>query len=244
MSAFSALLRRELGALFATPLGWALSAAFLTVEGLLFWTLLQAFAGPDAPHGEVFRFLFGGSPWFWLGQAALVPLLTMRLVAEERRAGTLEALLTTPVSAAQVAVAKFLGAWAFYLFLWVPTLAYVAFLGAHLDLDPGPIAAGYLGVALVGAALVSVGLLASALAPGPVVAAAAAFAVIAALLSAGLLTPHLPAAAPWLDHFSLPAAMADFARGIVDTRRVVYPLALTTLCLFLTARALEARRLR
>lgn len=244
MSELAALIRREAGALFATPLGYALLTAFLVLQGFLFWTLLGALNSPDAPHGAALRLLFGGNLYFWLAQLVLVPLLTMRLVAEERRNGTLETLLTTPVSAAQVVVAKFTGAYAFYLFLWVPTGAYVALLAHHTAIDPGPIAAGYLGVAVVGAALVAVGLLVSALSPGPVSAAAISFAVLGLLFAMGLLEPHLPAAADLLDYVSLPAAMADFGRGIVDTRRLVYPLSLALLCLFFAARALEARRLR
>jgi ABC-2 type transport system permease protein len=244
MSGFLALLRREIGVLFGTPLGYALATAFLLTQGLLFWTLLGALNSPDAPHGAALRLLFGGNLYFWIAQLVLVPLLTMRLIAEERRAGTLEILLTTPLSSIQVVAAKFFGAYAFYLFLWLPTIAYVALLAAHAELDPGPIAAGYLGVAVVGAALVAVGLLVSALSPGPVAAAAFSFAALSLLVGVGLLEPHLPAAADLLDYVSLPGAMADFGRGIVDSRRFVYPLTLAVLCLFFAARALEARRLR
>lgn len=243
MRAFAALTRREIGALFATPMGYALLTAFLLVQGFLFWTLLGALNSPDAPHGAALRLLFGGNVYFWIAQLVIVPLLTMRLVAEERRSGTLEMLLTAPVSAAEVIAAKFTGAYAFYLFLWVPTLAYVAIVAAHLPLDPGPVAAGYLGVAVVGAALVAVGLLASSLSPGPVVAAASSFAALGILVGLGFLEPHVPAAGV-LDHLSLPAAMLDFGRGVLDSRRFVFPLSLAILSLFLASRALEARRLR
>src|SRR5262245_50496162 len=102
MKAFFALLSRELGALLATPLGYALATAFLLVQGLLFWTLLLALNSPDAPHGAALRLLFGGNLYFWMTQLILIPLLTMRLVAEERRSGTLETLLTAPIGSATV----------------------------------------------------------------------------------------------------------------------------------------------
>jgi ABC-2 type transport system permease protein len=244
MSVMAALLRRELGAVFGTPLGYAILTAFLLVQGFLFWTLLGALNSPEAPHGAALRLLFGGNLYFWIAQLVLVPLLTMRTIAEERRQGTLEVLLTAPVSAAQVVLAKFLGAYLFYLFLWVPTLAYVALVAAHAPLDPGPVFSGYLGVAVVGAALVAVGLLISALSPGPVAAASFSFAALGILVGIGLLSPHWPGAADLLDHFSLPGAMAEFGSGIVDLRRCGYPLSLAALSLFLAARALEARRLR
>lgn len=244
MSVLFALVRRELGAVFGTPLGYAILTAFLLVQGFLFWTLLGALNSPEAPHGAALRLLFGGNLYFWIAQLVLVPLVTMRTLAEERRQGTLETLLTAPVSAAQVILAKFLGAYAFYLFLWVPTLAYVAYLATHAPIDPGPVLSSYLGVAVVGAALVAVGLLVSALSPSPVAAASLSFAALALLVGVGLLSPHWPGAAELLDHLSLPGAMADFGSGVVDLRRCVYPLSLCALALFLAARALEARRLR
>ena len=208
MSAFAALWRRELGALFATPLGWSIAAAYWLVQGLLFWTALTALSAPGAPPGRVLELLFGGNLYFWVAQLFFVPLLTSRVLAGERASGLLEALLTTPVSAAAVVTAKFLAVYVYYLALWLPTLCYVLFLAAHSSVDAGPVASGYLGVAVVGAALVGVGVLASALSPGPVVAGATALAALLALFGVSLAEPHLPALSAVLDQLSLPAAMA------------------------------------
>jgi ABC-2 type transport system permease protein len=185
--------------------------------------------------------------YFWVAQLVVVPLVTMRLLAGERQAGTLELLFTAPVSAAAIVAGKFAGAYVFYLALWIPTAAYVVFVAQHGPVDAGAVVAGYAGVAAVGAALVAVGVLASALAPSPVVAGGAAFAALLALYGLGHLEPQVApggALASWLDYASLGAAMSDFGRGIVDTRRLAFPLSLALVSLFFAARALEWRRAR
>lgn len=241
------LARRDFAALFGTPVGWAALAAFLVVEGLFFWTALRALTTPGAPPAEPMELLFGGNLHFWVTSLLLVPLLCARVFAGERRTGVLDALFATPVSAAALVAGRFIALYAFYLCLWLPTLAYVALLGAMGSLDAGALAAGYLGVALVGAPLIAVSLLASALSPSALVAATMGAAALLSLYGVGQLEPF---AAPgsllreWLDLTSLPAALADFASGVVELRRVVFPVGLAAFALFCAARALEWRRLR
>src|SRR5690606_15802332 len=127
--------------------------------------LLRVLNDPIAAPGPVMQYYFGGSFFiFWLPVLFLCAALSMRLVAEERKQGTLEALLTAPLFPSQVAIGKLLGALAFYVALWLPTASfYVLLAGAGVDPDPGPIASGYLGTLLVGASFIAIGLVTSAL---------------------------------------------------------------------------------
>jgi len=191
-----------------------------------------------------FKLLFGGTIFFWLMLLFVLPVTTMRLLAEERRTGTLEVLLTSPVSEGQVVLGKFLAAFVFYLFLWVPTLVYIVILALHSKLDPGPVLAGYLGIALLGVLFLSIGTLTSALVRNQIIAAVLAFAILVIVFSIGLVENLATGAVikGALGYMNLWQHMDDFGKGIVDTRHVVYDLSLAGLFLFLATRALEASK--
>lgn len=248
MNAFFHLWRREMASYFRTSVAYVVGVFFLAVTGFSFW-MLAARLARGAADGDMTSTLFG-SPWFWLAMLIVTPLLTMRLFAEERRMGTLEMLLTAPVTETEVVLAKFAGAYAAFLLLWMPTLAYASILkqcGAQLPaIDWGPVAAGYLGTALVGSFFLSVGLLSSLLTRHQVVAAMACLAALGLLLSAGLLPfySHSEPVRQVARAVSAPLHMLDFAAGIIDTRTVVWYLSATVLMLFASIRLLEARRLR
>jgi ABC-2 type transport system permease protein len=229
-----AIFRREWAAYYRVPAGWVVLALFLALQGLVFWMFVQFLGRPDAPPGGVMEFFFGGTILYWIALAFLVTVVPMRLVAEERRSGTIEPLLTAPVSAGEVVLGKWLAALAFYLAAWAPTLLYLGYLrqvGAALD--PGPIAAGYLGTALLGAAALAVGLCASALTRNQLVAAALTFATFFAALLAGALEAEVraPGVAATLRRLSLFRMMEDFGRGIVDSRQIVRLASVTVLAL-------------
>ena len=158
-----ALVWRELIAYFSSPLAYVVMTAFLFINGYVFWLIVAYLNDPRTQAMAPLKLLFGGTIFFWLFVLFVVPVITMRLLAEERRSGTLEVLLTAPVSETQVVIAKFLSAFAFYVVLWLPTLAYVAILASYSKLDWGPVAAGYLGIALLGGLFLSIGLFTSAL---------------------------------------------------------------------------------
>ena len=248
MSAFFQLWGREMASYFRTAIAYVVGAFFLAIAGVSFWILATHLA-QGAVEGDLAQHLFG-SPGYWLAMLIVTPLLTMRLFAEERRMGTLEMLMTAPVTETSVVLAKFAGAYATFLLLWLPTLAFAAILrrgGVHLPpLDWGPVAAGYLGTALVGAFFLSAGLLCSLLTRHQAVAAMATFAAASLALVGGRL-PFYAHTAPFrefADAVSATRHMADFAAGIVDTRAVVWYLGGTALLLFAAVRILEARRLR
>jgi ABC-2 type transport system permease protein len=234
VSAIFALLRREWEAYFRTPAGWAVTTLFLALQGLVFWLFLRMLASPDAPPGGVMEWVFGGTMMYWIALALLATVAPMRLVAEELRSGTIEPLLTAPVTAAEVVIGKWLAAVAFFATAWVPTLAYVVYLRASgASPDPGPIAAGYLGTLLLGAATMAVGLAASAATRNQLVAAALSFVVFFVALLVGALEGQVrsPEMAGVVRRASLFRLMEDFGHGIVDSRHVVLLAVVTALAL-------------
>ena len=248
MNAFFPLWRRELATYFRTSIGYVAGTCFLAIAGFGLWRQ-AAHLARSAAEGDLVQNLFG-TPVYWLALLVATPLLTMRLFAEEQRAGTLETLLAAPVTETQVVLAKFAAAYAAFLLLWLPTLAYAAILrqcGANLPpLDWGPVAAAYLGTALIGAFFVALGLLGSLLTRHQAVAAMAGFATAGLALAGGRL-PFYAHTAPFREFAAAVSAtrhMADFAAGIVDTRAVVWYVGGTALVLFTAVRILEARRLR
>ena len=239
-----ALLRRELLAYFSSPLAYVVLTAFLFVNGYVFWLILSYLNDPRTQAMAPLRLLFGGTIFFWLVMLFLVPVITMRLLAEERRSGTLEVLLTSPVSEGAVVAGKFLAALVFFLFLWLPTAVFVLILAGHSHIDPGPVLGGYLGIILLGILFSSIGLLTSALSRNQIVAAIFAFALLLVLFSVGLVENLATSQAlkGVLGYMNLWQQMDDFARGLVDTRHIVYQLSLSGLFLFLATKALEASK--
>jgi ABC-2 type transport system permease protein len=189
---------------------------------------------------------FGQTVYFWLVLLFVAPVLTMRLISEERRSGTIEVLMTAPVSEAQVVIGKYLAALLFYVFLWLPTLAYPAVLAYYSEVDWGPVLAGYLGVLGIGALFLAIGLLASSLTRSQLVAAILTFAMLIPLFTFGLLENLFrdETLKQAFSYLNLWQHMEEFGKGIVDTRRLVYYLTTTVLFLFLSARTLEAKKWR
>jgi ABC-2 type transport system permease protein len=254
MLATLSLLRRELSAYFLSPIAYVVLAVFLAVTGHLFYlTLVQLTA--HGPQGIAYPLqLVLTDNWFWLVFLFIPPLLTMRLLAEERSSGTLEMLLTAPVRDWQVVLSKYLACLLFYLFLWLPTLTYVPIL---LDLDwkhwqagvdPGPLLSSYLGIALAGAMFLALGLFISSLVRSQLVAALIALACSLPFLVAGFWRPEMDTGSlgyRLLFFLTVPLHFErNFTRGVVDSRQLVLYLSVTLFCLFLTVRSLESRRWR
>ncbi len=239
-----AMVQRELLAYFSSPLAYVVLTAFLFINGYVFYLIVAFLNDPRVQAMAPLKLMFGGTIFFWLYLLFVVPVITMRLLAEERRTGTLEVLLTSPVSEGQVVIGKFVAAFVFYLFLWLPTLVYVWMIASHARIDLGPVATGYLGIALLGVLFLSVGIFTSALVRNQIIAAILAFAVLIVVFSLGLVENLASGAAlkGALSYMNLWSHMDDFAKGIVDTRHVVYDLSLTGLFLFLATKALEASK--
>ncbi len=245
MSAFLTLWRKELTTYFLSPVAYIVMIFFLVVMGTIFSLLVSVLA--DGPAGVTVMNLLFGSPFFWMTMLVLAPLLTMRLLSEEKRSGTIETLMTAPVSDAAVVLAKFAGALSFYVCMWLPTALYV-FILHHFSAemappDFGPLLGGYFGALLIGMFYLSIGLCCSALTSNQIVSAMITFAVMLVLFLAGLM--DYVARGDWAlavsTHLSSYSHMLEFSRGTLDSRPIVYYLSGTALMLFATVKIVEAR---
>ena len=246
MRSLLAILERELRAYFFSPLAYVVSALLLLVNGAVFWLIVSYLNDPRAGIGAPLELFFGQTVFFWLVMLFVAPVVTMRLLSEERRSGTIEVLMTAPVTETKVVLGKYLAALIFYLFLWLPTVAYAVILSRYSEVDWGPVASGYVGVAGIGAVLLAAGVLASSLSRSQLVAAVLTFAIAGPLFAVGFLEFLFTGDAfgELFSYLSLPRHMEDFSRGIVDSRRLVYYVSVSALFLFLAARALAAKKWR
>jgi len=249
MSIFWALLRRELTAFFFSLAGYIIIAAVTLLTGLSFVVLVQNL-GTDPSPMPVTE-MFYRTYFFWLIVLLVSPVITMRLFALEKASGTFETLMTTQVGDVQVVAAKFMAAIIFYLVAWLPLLACLFivqhFTSQNSALDAGTVGGMFLGIFLTGGLFLSLGCFASSLTRSQVAAAMISFVLGVSLFSLGFLAEALPATTqPWqlqiVSYFGLFEQMHDFARGVVDTRAVVFYVSATFLFLFLTLRVVESRR--
>src|SRR5687768_9671225 len=228
--------RREfLGYLFS-PIAYVAMTLFLLAAGLLF--------RKDFEPGEpaTMRTIFDWMVWILV---VVVPLLCMGLIAQEWASGTIESLMTAPVGEADVVLGKFAGSLLLFLLLLVPTLLYVVLLAIYGNPDYGPIFSGYLGILLVGALFIAIGLFCSSLTRSQVVAAVSAGAILFVIT----IIPWWASAEATLEPFWRTLAdqgvfsrYTDFSKGIIDTGSVVFFVAMTAVFLFLTVKVLESRR--
>jgi ABC-2 type transport system permease protein len=186
---------------------------------------------------------FGGSVLFFIPLLVFAPVLTMRLLAEERHTGTLEPLLTAPITTASVVLGKYMAALVFWIGLWLPTLMYVWITSQFGRVDLGAVLASYLGVFGIGLYYMAIGLAMSALAKNQIVAALLTFMVLSGLFAVGLLSflDTFAASREAIDYVSLWGHMQAFSKGIVDTRYLVFDVSLAGLFVYLAWRALEGR---
>lgn len=250
MTSMLAILRRELTSTFFSPLAWILLSLFLLAQGYSFYLFMELASQPFAPHGAVMQYFFGGTWLYWLSVIFVISTITMRLLAEERRSGTIESLMTAPVSELQVVMGKYLAALVFYGFLWVPSLIYVALVAWLSDAAAavawGPVVSGYLGTLLVGASFISVGLLCSTLTKKQVIAAVLCFTLLTMFLLVGALEMFVshPLLMAIIAHINLFSMMEDFSRGIVDSRHLVLHLCVVVFCLWAACKTLEVHKWR
>jgi ABC-2 type transport system permease protein len=255
VSKIVALYRRELSYYFQSPVAYAVTAVFLLLCGYFFYNLLgyfnlasiQAMQSPMQTRAlsltaSVTAPLFGNMSSILL---LMLPLLTMRLFAEERRSGSAELLFTYPVTDWQVILGKFFAAVTVLAVMLFMTIPCPALLYHFASPEPGPIVSGYLGLFLMGVAFVAMGLFFSAAGESQLVAGALTFGCGVFFLVIGLITPFVPGpAAAVLDQLSMVRHLDAFARGVVDTNDLVFYLNLTAFFLFMCARMLDSARSR
>lgn len=247
MSIFWTLLRRELSSFFFTWSGYVIIAAVALLTGLSFVVLTLTLG--NVPITVPVTEMFYGTYFLWLILLLMSPVITMRLFAQEKASGTFEALMTAPVGDLPVVVAKFTAAMIFYAAAWLPLpgclLIVRHFTGQHAALDWPTLGGMGLGILLVGSLFISLGCFASSLTRSQMAAAMISFVLGMSLFALGFLA-RIPGQADWTAQlfgcFNLFEQMHDFARGVVDTRAVVFYLSATFFFLFLTLRVVESRR--
>lgn len=250
LEGMTAIFQKEFKAYFLSPIAYVVIIVFLIPQNWFFLVLMDYLcsgqvAGIESPMSAV----LGANPFVWLVLFATIPAMTMRLFAEEKKSGTIEMLMTAPVTDIQVVMGKYLAALGFYVVMWVPTLAYVVVMCRYGSPDVLKIAAGYMGVLLAGGMFVSFGLLASSLTRNQIIAYVVGMLMCIGVLFLSIFVANLPGVQDVpamrgvieyidvLDHMN-----RAFSRGIVDTRHVVYYLSLIVLSLFLTIQVVESRK--
>jgi ABC-2 type transport system permease protein len=243
MRTFFALWKRELAALFLSPIAYVMMMFFLMVTGCGFYWLVKE-------NLELARAIQGLMVVIWACMLVVLPILTMRTFAEERKNGTFETLMTAPVREGSIVLAKFAGVLTFFLMMCLPTLLYLLIVRQLAPetaalLDPGSVVGGYLVVGLIAAAFIALGMLASALTSNQIIAAISSFSIMSILFFGGLFEPHLSKTPLIRDiggYISSALHVMEASRGIFDTRTIMLYLTLTFFFLFATIKAIEARR--
>jgi ABC-2 type transport system permease protein len=243
MRGFGAIYRRELAALFLGPLAWTMLCIALFLNGYLFLLYLR---GSSGDVDLALRFSLGESFLFWVLCLLVPPLLTMRMISEESRSGLLEYLLTAPVGDLAVVCGKFAAALTFMGLLWGTVFVYAGVLAWQgTPIDWGVVASGWLGAVLCSALFCATGLWTSSLTSTPVIAAFAAVVINLVIVLLPLLADlsGIPLLALAVDTVNVPMHLRSaFLYGVVDTAYLVFFGVWTAFFLFLSTRALEARR--
>jgi len=234
----STLLQRELGAYFLSPIAYIVMAIFLFSSGLAF-ALGTFFSGGEASMRMLFEF------WMMLILVFVLPMLTMRLLSEEFRNGTIETLMTSPITEIEVITGKFFGAMALYLILLATLLLYPIIMSMYGTVDVSLLICNYLGLFLLGALYISVGLFFSTCTNHQIIAVLSSFFVLA-LMTFATQGLAMQLDAGWLrvvlQQISVRSHFQDFVRGLVDLNHVVFFVTLTGFFLFLSVKRLEMRR--
>lgn len=226
--------RRELNAFFSSPVAYIVGGLFLIFSGFLLFS--SFFLVNRAELRQFFSML----PLLW---AFFIPALTMRLFAEEKKTGTIEILFTLPVSSFSAVMGKFLAALCFSIVMLIPTLVYAFSAAAMGSLDWGPVIGGYLGAVFLAATFSAIGVFASSLTKNQIIAFFIAFAIGIVLVTIHQLLVLLPATiVPMLQFISAGYHFDSIARGIIDSRDILYFISMTALFFSLAVRNLSTRR--
>ena len=229
--------RRELSNFFYSPIAYIVMALFILLTGLVF--LYRFVEGQPAE----LRGLFDLTVWILIG---LSPAMTMRLLAEEQRSGTIETLMTSPVSDAQVVIGKWLGALGFYAAILAPTLVCVIMLEIWGSPDYGPIVTGYVGLLLVGGLYLSIGTCVSAMTRNQIIAFVVTLVIILLLTIVTILLRNLlpQSMGKAMVFINVNHQYEAFAKGLIDLSNIVYFASGIVLFLVIAVVGLHSRRWR
>jgi len=249
-----AIAQKELRAYFTSPIGYIALGVFALLYGYFFVTMLDYFMRQSLQAGQ-----FGGPQAMNVNQMMIrpvlqnmtilllfvMPMITMRAYSEEKRSGTIELLLTSPLKDVEIILGKFAGALLLWCLMLVVTLIPMALLYAYGRPEWKPILTGYLGLVLMGGCFISVGLFISSLTRNQVVAAVVTFAVF---LFLWIITWIGSFSGPTVDkvtqYLSIVEQFDDFAKGVIDTSHLIYYISFIGFGLFLTAKSVDSERWR
>lgn len=228
---------REFRSYVASPMAYVIAVFFLVGTGAFFALFTSAWLDETSIRGVL------GSPFYIAIILMFMALMTMRLISEEKKLGTIELLMTAPVRDSELVVGKFLGSVLVVLVMFAFTLYYPLLLALYGDPDLGPVFSGYLGLILLSVSALAVGLFASSITSNQILSAVVGGGILLGLWFLGSIASLLPAVIGGaVAYFSSANYLPDFVRGIIDIRGIVYYLSITALFLFLAVRALENSR--
>ncbi len=249
-----AIADKEVRAYFASPIGYILIGLFALLFGYFFYVYLMIF---NQQSQQMMQFGQGGGAninqmmirGLFQNAAVIIlftmPMITMRTYSEEKRSGTIELLLTSPVTDLEIILGKFFGALTLYAAMLLVTVLYIVMLFKVSNPEWRPIAAGYLGLLLMGGCFLSTGLFISSLTKNQIVAGFLTFATFLMLWIVNWIGESSgPTMQAIVSYLSITEHLDDFVRGIIDTKHVVYYLSFITFGLFLTARSVDSERWR
>ncbi len=255
-----AIFQRELRSYFTSPIAYGLIAGFLIINGVLFYTSLLYFLDVSARtmmeaqmyrqapppvnvNAMVIRPLFGNLSFFTF---LLISMITMRLLSEEKKMMTIELMITSPVKTIELVLGKFMAGLSLYVFMILPTAVYFVILSLYGNPEIYPILTGYVGLILLGAVFVSIGLFVSSLTENQLISVAVSFSLFllmwiinwpAQFIDQGVVSAILT-------YIAVPVHFDDFTKGVFDTKHLFYFLSVIILGIFLTYRSLESMKWR
>ena len=245
----AAIYRRELYAYFVSPIAYFVLIPFLVVCGFFFWSAFSYFAQARVPNAPT-ELMAGMLQTMSMILVLVTPVLTMRTFAEEKRSGTMELLITAPVREVEIVLGKFAASWTLLVVMLAATAPYPLYVHRYGNPDNGPIVTGYLGLLLLGACLISLGLLASSTTRNQIVAAVMTFGIGLLLWVITFLPQSIGSFEAYktlrsgIVYLSLQQHLEEFTRGVIVLKDVFFYATFTTVCLFLTVTSIVSGRWR
>lgn len=254
-----AIFRKEIKSFFYSPMAYVVIAIFTALTGVFFYLYLSNFveaAFMDQIRSQQYRQMpqkFNVNlmlirPYFWniaLISLFTLPAITMRLFSEEKKQGTVELLYTTPISAVQIIMGKFLAGLGFFAVLLIPTILFQLLLFIYGDPEILPIVSGYIGLLFLGSAFISVGLFISTTTENQIIAAIGGFAFSLFLWVVGWGASYAgPTLSPVLEYISIINHFEDFAQGVIDSSHVAYYILFSFIGIYLSLKSIESIKWR
>ncbi len=244
------LLDREVAAYFLSPIAYLVLIGMLVITMINFWYLVAELrdvrteiAGETSPVTAFVAY----NLWFWLGMLFVIPVITMRLLSEEKRSGTIEVLMTAPITETQVVLGKYFASLLFYALTLVPTAAFLVVLRSFgkFEFELAPVVAMYLGALTIGAMFLSFGIFFSSLTRNQIIAAMLTFAVLMILFSTFVLdmfSARLGAWAPVVKYIAVLPHLGELGKGKMDVKYLLFHVSVAVFMIYATVKVVEARK--